>query len=126
MYNFAVKNTNFSGQIFATWVGKSTVAASSQSIKLEVYHFPSSSWQTVATQSTGCSASDCTITGLINADPKNYLGKVSGEDYYTYWRLWQGSAAETLYTDTFNVTFQPSWLRHGRYFDTGAEQPFTF
>ncbi|HEY5600964.1 MAG TPA: hypothetical protein VIK81_02635, partial [Patescibacteria group bacterium] len=62
-------------------------------------------WETVTTESSGTDCTtDCTISGSITASQTEYYELV-GSDYYTYWRVWQGGAAETLYTDVLSVTF---------------------
>jgi hypothetical protein len=104
-FNFAKKSaTACTGlaSIAATWNGQSNVAASSDNIVLQTYHFGSTNaWETVTTNSALAADTDGDVTGTQSTAVSEYC---DGSNW-TYWRVYQASGTQTLQADYINFTF---------------------
>jgi hypothetical protein len=99
IYNFAVKHSNSSDKINASWTGTSTVSAAANPIFLQVYRFGSvNAWQTIA--STSASSANLNLAGEINSLLSQYY-----LSDWTYWRVYQLSGSQILSTDVIDIDF---------------------
>lgn len=135
MYTFAQKFESNATLPSITWHGKTNVAPSSSGttgdIVLQIYRFGTTDgWETIKTDtaSTDCSTDNCVIT----AQPSGTVGEyydADGSDHWTYLRIWQyedTTGSITFETDGFKATQTRQMLRHGRFFQGGVDQPFSF
>jgi len=112
LFVFAEKNTNNTDDIAPTYRFRTETGndPADLSITLEIYRAgTTNAWEPVQTDSTtsDCNTTDCTLSGTVSTNLSQYYHDQDGTDYWTYYRVWQtdGSAAQTLKTDQFSVTF---------------------
>ncbi|MFC1789478.1 hypothetical protein ACFLYY_00700 [Patescibacteria group bacterium] len=109
--NFAATDT-----IKATWTGQSTVAASTNNIYLQIFRFGSSSsttgWFTIASTTSGCDGSDCTIQS-DTLDSDDYFFPVynfndstgtTSPEYWVFSRVYQDGGTQDLKTDYWDIS----------------------
>jgi hypothetical protein len=99
---FATKHSNDSDAIAVTWNGQSSVAASAQTIYLQVYQYSSpDQWVTVASSTTAAANTDFNLSASLNSSLSTYYDPSD----WTYWRVYQDSATAGLRTDYYNINF---------------------
>ena len=116
VYDFIDKHSSDTNNIYVQWTGRSDVAASTKNIKLEIYNFNTDSWETVTTESSCSADTDCVISGSKTSNLSYYYfprytydstkaEKDTTVEYYTYWRVYQETAAgsQTLKTDNWSI-----------------------
>ncbi len=134
-YTFATRLTNNTTLPNVVWNGKSSVAASSSTLNLEVYRFGSTNaWESISTNTVCAANADCVLTGAPAGTLSEYY-EADGSNYWVYFRVSQNenASAETLYTNSFFIIAPTTdqLLRHGQWFDPvaaaasqDASQPF--
>lgn len=115
MYVFKDKYDDNSSHPAVFLTTQSTVAASTNNIKLDIYRFGSTNaWETIETNSTCSADTDC----FFDIDIDEFAGSASDyyfyrpeydasnntvlDAYWTYWRLHQAEGSQTLKVDQWN------------------------
>ncbi|MHA2069449.1 MAG: hypothetical protein ACXABY_34235, partial [Candidatus Thorarchaeota archaeon] len=121
VFVFSDKHATNTYALTPTWIGQSTVGASTRNITLQTYRFGSTStetrWVTVSTTDTCIADNDCTITtSATTTDVTDYYypyykfnpstGTTSAE-FWTFWRVYQEGGNQTLKTDYWDLATQP-------------------
>lgn len=86
IHEFKDKNTNNTDQVTLTWNGQSDVAPSTTSVRLQVYNRNSTTWETLATESSASANTDFTLTGSVTSNLSNYYDG----SFYISGRVYQG------------------------------------
>jgi len=127
VFVFSDEHASSTQLLSVQWIGQSTVNASSNNIKLEVYRFSSSSsttgWYTIATDSSCVAGNTCTISGSTTTDLTDFYfpyygfsrsdATTSNEySFWTFWRVYQdpptgATVSQTLKTNYWNPTAPP-------------------
>jgi len=136
VYEFIDKHSSNTNNIYARWIGQSTVAASTDNIKLEIYNWNTNSWETITTNSTCSADTDCIIDGSItsnlsyyyfpryNYDSTKQKNNITVE-YYTYWRVYQATGSQTLKTDYWKVRDVPFLTVSGNAYENETSTPLS-
>jgi hypothetical protein len=116
VYRFSQKYSSNASAPPATWIGKSSVAASSANILLQVYRFGSTNaWETVTTNSSCTANTDCTITGTPAGTASEYY-ESDGSSYWAHFRVYQAAGTvKTLQTDYFTGASSTSTYTQSSY-----------
>ena len=89
----------------ATWKGKSSVAASTNSILLQAYRFgTTNAWETMTTNSACGANLGCTIIGTPSGTLSEYFD-AEGSNYWVHYRTYQvAGTSKTLQTGYFSAS----------------------
>jgi hypothetical protein len=104
VYTFAARSSSNAALPSFIWTGRTSVAASTRAVKIDVYRFGSTNaWVNLATNTTVATNTDFNLIGTASAGVGSEYWQADGGNYWTYYRVWQAShgSAETLTTDTF-------------------------
>lgn len=72
IHQYKKLNSNNTDKIDITWKGKSSVATSSQAVRLQIYNHTSGLWETLDTESSAGVAVEFTLTGSVTTSLANY------------------------------------------------------
>ena len=120
--------------ITSTWKGRSSVAASTNNLVLQVYRFGSTNaWETIDLDSSLTANSYGSLAGNLSTSLDEYCD----EGGTTYWRVYQESGRQTLETDVFTIELEgdvaqaskpqmSQMTRGGMWFKEGVKQPYSF
>ena len=110
IFQFVQKNINNNYAISFNWEGQTTLACSTQNIKLQVYNFNTSAWENKATSTTCSANTDFSATSTVSSNVANYYDT----NYWSYWRIYQNAntSVTTLKTDYLTITFSGSYALH--------------
>jgi hypothetical protein len=104
VYMFATKHTNNTDAASSTWNGRSTVAASSSNVFLQVYRFgTTNAWVTLDTESSAGADTDFELLASLNSNMSEYYGVGN----WIYWRVYQSAISGTFSTDYYKANFAP-------------------
>jgi hypothetical protein len=105
MYRFTSVHSNNTDTIAPTWVGRSNVAASTNTIRVQIYRFgTTNAWQEIAAN-TSCTANNsCTITPTTISTNLSEYYQAEDSNYLLHFRVLQDSGTtKTLETDNFSL-----------------------
>lgn len=116
VYTFVDQHSSSVNNIYATWIGQSTVAASTNNIKLEIYNWNTDSWETLTTNSSCAANTDCIVEGSKTSNLSYYYfprynydstkqEKSTTPEYYTYFRVYQATGSQTLKSDYWGIEY---------------------
>lgn len=80
IYLWRNKNENHSDQITLTWTGQTNVAASSQSVCLQIYNVTTGAWETLLCNTSAASNTEFTLTKTVETNVSEYY---DGDDWVT-------------------------------------------
>lgn len=96
IFNFSVPVTDAAPLPTATWRGRSSIAASSKTLTMEIYKFgATNAWVSIDTDAACAANADCVLTGSATGTAADYYQAVGG-DTYMYWRVRQESSAASV------------------------------
>ena len=98
--NFATKNNNNTNAITVSWNGQSSADTSGAPLYLQVFKYGSpDQWVTVASNATTTANNDFTISANINSSLASYYDG----NFWSYWRVYQGTGSQIIRTDLFSL-----------------------
>jgi hypothetical protein len=86
LHQFKDKNTNNTDQITMSWNGQSDLAPSTTAVRLQIYNRNSTTWETLATESSAAANTDFTLSGTVTTNLSNYYDG----SFYVSGRVYQG------------------------------------
>ncbi len=101
VFLFKKKHTNNTDLISINWDGQASVAASTNTVYLQMYNYSTSSWVEVNTNTSAAADTDFSMNYTRSEGPSDFY---DGNNWIAA-RVYQASGAQTLRTDLFDVTF---------------------
>jgi hypothetical protein len=112
IYNFDIVEPANTINVAPTWIGKSSIAASTNNLKFEVYRYGSTNaWQTLATNTTCSANTTCTITPTAVSTNLSEYYQTYGSKYLLHLRVYAvAGSSKTLSTDYINQAQGPTQM----------------
>lgn len=106
MFRFDTVGSTNSSNIQPTWIGQSSVAASTDNIKLQIWRGgTTNAWVDMATNSSCAANTDCTIQPTAISTNLGEYYDPSGSQYILHFRVYQDAgSSQTLQTNYFTAT----------------------
>lgn len=108
---FKANNTGNTDNIEITWDGRSSVAPAVSPVYLQLYNFSSSTWETIASNTTSPANTDFTMTYQQISNISQYYDPAN----WAAARVYQAAGTQTLQTDLANITFIRPVLRQASF-----------
>lgn len=74
IHQFRLRSTNNTAGILTTWQGRASIPPTAKAVRLQIYNYNTTAWETLVSNTTATSNQDFTLTASVQTNIANYYG----------------------------------------------------